>query len=231
MLNLALFDLDHTLIPIDSGYEWCVFMINIGVFKKKKFIKQNNKFFLEYRNGTLNIDEYLNITSYPLAKYSRIQLNAWHNQYMNKIINPVIYKSAINLVKKHKKNGDLCCIVTATNKFIAEPIAKIFKIDALIACELETIDGLANSNYTGKPIGIPSYKEGKVLRTEEWLKSIGKTFSDFKNTYFYTDSYNDMPLLKKVIHPVAINSDKKLRMHALSCGWKIIDIFNNLMLK
>jgi HAD superfamily phosphoserine phosphatase-like hydrolase len=128
-------------------------------------------------------------------------------------------------VKQHREAGDLCCVVTATNEFITRPIAQAFGVDTLIACEAETVDGEPHSPYTGRPTGTPSYKEGKIVRTEAWLASLGKTWSDFERSYFYSDSHNDIPLLEKVTDPIATNPDDTLRAHAQAKGWRILELF------
>lgn len=133
--------------------------------------------------------------------------------------------AALELVRQHLDAGDLCCIVTATNEFITRPIATAFGVDTLIACEVETTDGHPDSPYTGRPTGTPSYREGKIVRTEAWLASIGKHWDDFARSYFYSDSHNDIPLLEKVSDPIATNPDDTLRAHARDRGWRILDLF------
>ncbi|MDU0810646.1 MAG: HAD family hydrolase [Burkholderia sp.] len=225
MTNLALFDLDHTLIPIDSDHEWGRFMMKLGIVDSESFTRENNLFFNAYKAGKLDIRAYLASMLSPLAKYSRAQLSEWHAQYMQEIIQPEIMPVALNLVRSHINNGDLCCVVTATNEFITRPIALAFGISALIACEVETVDGHPDSLLTGRSIGVPSYREGKVKRTEAWLSTLGKRFDDFKHSYFYSDSHNDIPLLERVTDPVVTNSDDVLRAYAQKRGWKILDLF------
>jgi HAD superfamily hydrolase (TIGR01490 family) len=161
----------------------------------------------------------------PLAKYSRAQLAEYHQMYMHEVIKPTIVPVALELVRQHRDAGDLCCMVTATNEFITGPIAAVFGVDKLIACEAETVDGQPHSDYTGRPTGTPSYKEGKIVRTEAWLASLGKTWSDFERSYFYSDSHNDIPLLQKVTDPIATNPDDTLRAHAQAHGWRILELF------
>ncbi|WP_322010068.1 HAD family hydrolase [Paraburkholderia sp. J12] len=225
MANLALFDLDHTLIPTDSDHEWGRFMVKLGIVDAESFAKQNDRFFADYKSGVLDIHAYLVAMLTPLAKYSRAQLKIWHDQYMHEVIKPAIVPAAMELVRKHKDAGDLCCIVTATNEFITGPIAEVFGVDKLIACEVETVDGQPGSPYTGRPTGTPSYREGKIVRTEAWLASLGKHLSDFEHSYFYSDSHNDIPLLEKVTDPIATNPDATLRAHAQAAGWPILDLF------
>jgi HAD superfamily hydrolase (TIGR01490 family) len=225
MTNLALFDLDHTLLPTDSDHEWGRFMVKLGIVDAERFARENDRFFADYKAGKLDIHAYLVAMLTPLAKYSRKQLEAWHAQFMHEVIGPAIIPAALELVRSHQEQGDLCCMVTATNEFITRPIAGAFGIDALIACEVETVDGHPHSAYTGRPTGTPSYREGKIVRTEAWLASLGKTWSDFEHSYFYSDSHNDIPLLEKVTDPIATNPDDTLRAHAQSKGWRILDLF------
>ena len=225
MANLALFDLDHTLIPTDSDHEWGRFMVKHGMVDAENFARENDRFFADYKAGKLDIHAYLVAMLTPLAKYSRAQLAAYHQMYMHEVIKPAIVPAALELVRQHRDAGDLCCMVTATNEFITGPIAAVFGVEKLIACEAETVDGQPHSDYTGRPTGTPSYKEGKIVRTEAWLASLGKTWSDFERSYFYSDSHNDIPLLQKVTDPIATNPDDTLRAHAQANGWRILELF------
>jgi HAD superfamily hydrolase (TIGR01490 family) len=225
MANLALFDLDHTLIPTDSDHEWGRFMVKHGMVDAESFARENDRFFADYKAGKLDIHAYLLAMLTPLARYSRMQLAEYHQMYMHEVIRPAIVPAALELVRQHRDAGDLCCMVTATNEFITGPIAAVFSVDKLIACEAETVDGQPHSDYTGRPTGTPSYKEGKIVRTEAWLASLGKTWSDFERSYFYSDSHNDIPLLQKVTDPIATNPDDTLRAHAQANGWRILELF------
>jgi HAD superfamily hydrolase (TIGR01490 family) len=225
MANLALFDLDHTLIPTDSDHEWGRFMVKHGMVDAENFARENDRFYADYKAGRLDIHAYLLAMLTPLAKYSRAQLAEFHQMYMHEVIRPTIVPVALDLVRQHRDAGDLCCMVTATNEFITGPIAAVFGVDKLIACEAETVDGQPHSDYTGRPTGTPSYKEGKIVRTEAWLASLGKTWSDFERSYFYSDSHNDIPLLQKVTDPIATNPDDTLRAHAQAHGWRILELF------
>jgi HAD superfamily hydrolase (TIGR01490 family) len=225
MTNLALFDLDHTLIPTDSDHEWGRFMVKHGMVDAANFARENDRFFADYKAGRLDIHAYLVAMLTPLAKYSRAQLSEYHQLYMHEVIKPAIVPAALELVRVHRDAGDLCCMVTATNEFITGPIAEVFGVGKLIACEAETVDGHPHSDYTGRPTGTPSYKEGKIVRTEAWLASLGKTWSDFERSYFYSDSHNDIPLLEKVTDPIATNPDDTLRAHAQAKGWRILELF------
>ncbi|HVE11728.1 MAG TPA: HAD family hydrolase [Paraburkholderia sp.] len=225
MANLALFDLDHTLIPTDSDHEWGRFMVKLGIVDADNFARENDRFYADYKAGKLDIHAYLVAMLTPLASHSREQLKAWHDQYMHEVITPAIVPAAMELVRQHREAGDLCCMVTATNEFITGPIAQVFGVDKLIACEVETVDGHPASAFTGRPTGTPSYREGKIVRTEAWLASLGKTWADFERSYFYSDSHNDIPLLEKVTDPIATNPDDTLRAHAEAHGWRILELF------
>ncbi|MCC8391909.1 HAD-IB family hydrolase [Paraburkholderia sp. MMS20-SJTR3] len=225
MANLALFDLDHTLIPTDSDHEWGRFMVKKGMVDAENFARENDRFFADYKAGKLDIHAYLVAMLTPLAKYTRAQLADIHAEYMHEVITPAIFPVALELVKQHREAGDLCCVVTATNEFITRPIAQAFGVDTLIACEVETVGGDPLGAYTGRPAGTPSYKEGKIVRTEMWLASLGKSWSDFEHSYFYSDSHNDIPLLEKVTDPIATNPDDTLRAHAQAKGWRILELF------
>ncbi|MFM0321703.1 histidinol-phosphatase [Caballeronia glebae] len=225
-MDLALFDLDHTLIPTDSDHEWGRFMVKLGIVEAQSFARQNDAFYADYKAGVLDINAYLHAMLAPLAKYSRAQLTDWHTQFMREVINPRIVPAAVTLVREHQDNGDLCCLVTATNAFITAPIAEAFGIETLIACEVETVDDHPHGALTGRPAGTPSYREGKIVRVEQWLASLGKHLDDFKHSYFYSDSHNDIPLLERVTDPVATNPDDTLRAHAQAKGWRILNLFD-----
>ncbi|WDD96452.1 HAD-IB family hydrolase [Burkholderia sp. FERM BP-3421] len=225
MTNLALFDLDHTLIPTDSDHEWGRFMVKLGIVDADSFSRQNDRFYADYKAGKLDIHAYLIAMLTPLARHSRAQLAQWHAQYMHEVIRPAMLPAALELVRRHQDAGDLCCLVTATNEFITRPIAAAFGIDALIAPEVETVDGHPDSAFTGRPTGTPSYREGKIVRTQAWLASLGKQLGDFEHSYFYSDSHNDIPLLEQVTDPIATNPDATLRAHAQTHGWRILDLF------
>jgi HAD superfamily hydrolase (TIGR01490 family) len=225
MTNLALFDLDHTLIPTDSDHEWGRFMVKLGLVDAESYTRQNDAFYADYKAGKLDIHAYLVAVLKPLARHPRAQLAAWHEQYMHEVIRPAMLPPALELVRRHQEAGDLCCIVTATNEFVTRPIASAFGVDDLIACEVETVGGEPGGDFTGQPRGTPSYREGKIVRTEGWLASLGKQWGDFERSYFYSDSHNDIPLLEKVTDPVATNPDDTLRAVALARGWRILDLF------
>jgi HAD superfamily hydrolase (TIGR01490 family) len=220
-MKLALFDLDNTLLPMDSDHGWSQFLINQGVLEREKFEAFNNQFYADYKAGTLDIHAFLDFQFRPLKNNPRTQLNAWHAQYMEQIIRPNIRPSAQQLVEKHQQEGAVCMIITATNSFITKPIAAAFGIEHLIASEPEEING----EFTGKVSGIPSFREGKVTRLNNWLTEHGWTWDSFESSHFYSDSINDLPLLEQVSHPVAANPDDNLAQIAKNRQWPIIELF------
>lgn len=220
-MKLALFDLDNTLLPIDSDHGWSQFLINKGVLDRAEFEARNDQFYADYKAGTLNIGEFLDFQLRPLRNNARAQLAIWHNEFMAEVIRPNIKPSALALVKKHQDENAVCVLITATNSFITQPIAQAFGIDALIATEPELIDG----EYTGKVSGLPSFREGKVTRLNEWLAEKGWTMASFETSHFYSDSINDLPLLECVSHPVAANPDEKLANIAKVQGWPVLELF------
>lgn len=223
--RLVLFDLDHTLIPTDSDREWGHFMVRLGMVDRQDFALLNERFYADYQAGCLDIHAYLRLVLAPLARYTRKQLDAWQAQFMQEVITPMLKPAAFELVHSHQHQGSLCCIITATNHFVSAPIADALGIRHLIASQPATVGGDPTAPYTGEIDGIPSYREGKIVRTEAWLKSLDKDWSHFNETYFYSDSFNDIPLLEKVTHPVATNPDDTLRAHALARGWQILELF------
>lgn len=224
MMNLTLFDLDYTLLPLDSDFEWGQFLARIGAVDSNEFTRRNAEFYAQYEAGTLDPLAYLEFAFGTLARFPRRQLDAWHGQFMEEVINPAIRPAARELVKRHQDTGDLVAIITATNHFVTAPIAKAFGIEHLIAAEPDvTSDG----QITGRFSGIPSYGEGKVINTKNWLSSIGKSLQSFERTTFYSDSQNDIPLLNLVTHPVATNPNAKLSAHAKAHDWPIINLFDD----
>lgn len=219
-MNLTLFDLDNTLISIDSDHAWGRFLVARGIVDSAEFDRRNDYFYERYKAGTLDIGEYLLFALGPLARRPRAELDAWHADYMETVIRPAIGPKARALVERHLAAGDLVCCVTATNAFVTAPIAREFGIPHLIACDLEEHDGV----FTGRPRGIPSFQEGKILRVEGWLQTMGRRIADFPESRFYSDSRNDLPLLERVTHPVAVDPDDVLRDTAAARGWPVISL-------
>ena len=219
-MRLALFDLDNTLLSGDSDYEWTQHLVNKGVLDRATFEARNTVFFEQYKAGTLDIHEFLDFQLQSLARNTRADLDTWHAEFMETRIRPMISLQARQLVKKHQDNGDLCALVTATNSFVTGPISREFNIPHLIA----TVAAQDNGQFTGKPRGTPSFREGKVSRVEEWLESMGLWTGCFERSWFYSDSLNDLPLLSIVSDPVAVDPDSTLRAHAESAGWMILNL-------
>jgi HAD superfamily hydrolase (TIGR01490 family) len=219
--RLALFDLDYTLLPIDSDYEWSRFLVRLGVVDGAEYERRNNAFFEQYKQGTLDIDAFLEFQLAPLAAHPCATLDDWHARFMDEVIKPAIREPALALVQRHREQGDLCAIVTATNEFVTAPIARAFGIEHLIATRVER----AGDCYTGRSSGTPSFREGKIARTEEWLQSQGRAWTDFGESWFYSDSANDLPLLERVSHPVATNPDPRLTAVAQARGWPVLSLF------
>ena len=217
-MNLALFDLDYTLLSGDSDFEWAQFLIERGVLDREVYEARNQKFFDQYKDGTLDIHEFLDFQLKPLSRHPRRVLDEWHRQFMREKILPMIRTGARELIRHHA--GDLCALVTATNSFVTAPIAREFGIDHLIATEPAHVDG----EFTGEVAGMPSFREGKLRRLEAWLVARGQSLESFAQSWFYSDSANDLPLLSCVTHPVAVDPDARLRAHAERHGWKILSL-------
>lgn len=219
--GLALFDLDHTLLPIDSDYEWGRFLVRIGVLDSATHERENQRFYRQYHEGTLDIAEYLAFALQPLARSPRAEVLGWHQQFMAEVVQPALRPEAFALVQHHLDAGHLCAVVTATNAFVTRPIAHALGFEHLVATEVEEQDG----QYTGRSVGTASFRAGKVVRTQEWLGTMAKDLASFERTWFYSDSMNDLPLLKAVTNPVATNPDARLRVAAQDQGWPILQLF------
>jgi HAD superfamily hydrolase (TIGR01490 family) len=219
-VELVLFDLDNTLLAGDSDYEWAQFLIERGVLDRAVYETQNDEFFRKYRAGTLDIYEFLDFQLAPLARHPRAQLDAWHGEFMDAKVRPMIGSRARRLVERHLAAGALCAIVTATNSFVTAPIAREFGVEHLIATEPEARLG----RFTGKVAGTPCFRDGKVARLEQWLEAIGRPFASFAASSFYSDSHNDLPLLERVTRPVAVDPDDELRRVAGERAWEIISL-------
>lgn len=222
-MKLVLFDLDNTLLDGDSDFEWAQFLIEQGVLDKELYEARNQAFYEQYKAGTLDIHEFLDFQLKPLARHARAQLDAWHADYMLKKILPIMTSPAKVLVERELADADLVAIITATNSFVTAPIARAFGISHLIATEPEQMNGA----YTGGVAGTPSFREGKIVRLHEWLSSLGKSLGDFDQSWFYSDSLNDLPLLELVTNPVAVDPDATLHEHAVQRGWPIISLRGN----
>ena len=219
-MELVLFDLDNTLLAGDSDFEWAQFLISKGVLDKEVYEARNQQFYDQYKAGTLDIFEFLDFQLKPLARHSRAQLDAWHQEFMDTRVRPMMTPKAQALVKQHLDSGAVVAIVTATNSFVTGPIARAFGIPHLVA----TIPAQEDGAFTGKPRGTPAFKAGKIERVEAWLESLGLCWESFAKSSFYSDSHNDLPLMNKVGNPVAVDPDDTLRAHATSHGWPVISL-------
>jgi HAD superfamily hydrolase (TIGR01490 family) len=215
--RLALFDLDNTLLEGDSDYAWAEHLIDAGVVDADEYNARNDWFFERYRDGTLDIHEFLAFQLAPLARHPRAQLEAWHADFMQRRIRPMVARGARALVRRHA--GDLTAIVTATNRFITQPIARELGVANLVATDVEEVDG----RFTGKPRGTPAFREGKIACVEAWLAARGTGLAEHES-WFYSDSHNDLPLLERVTHPVAVDPDDTLRDIASRRGWETISL-------
>ena len=217
-MSLAIFDLDNTLLADDSDYLWGRFLVEQGIVDGEVYERENDQFFDHYRAGTLDIQAFLTFMLRPLAEHPLEQLLAWRSQFIEEKIRPILLPKALDLIARHRAAGDTLLIITATNRFLTEPIAELFGVPNLLATEAELVD----SRYTGRPSGIPCFQHGKVERLSLWLAETGHTLDQ---SWFYSDSRNDLPLLERVNHPVATNPDNTLRAVALEKGWPILELF------
>ena len=223
-MNLTLFDLDHTLLPLDSDYEWGQFMCRIGAVDAVEFARRNAEFYEQYQAGTLDPVAYLEFAFGNLARFPRSRLDDWHRQFMAEVIQPAMRPAALDLVRRHRDAGDLVLIITATNRFVTAPIAQAFGVEHLIAAEPVLND---SGDITGAFRGTPPYGAGKVENLRRWLEARGQALGDFATSTFYSDSQNDIPLLSAVTHPVATNPNARLSAHAKAQGWPILNLFND----
>lgn len=217
-MKLALFDLDNTLLAGDSDFEWAQFLIEQGVLDREVYEARNQEFYDQYKAGTLDIHEFLDFQLKPLSRHPRTVLDQWHRDYMKLKIHPMMRDSARTLVNKHR--GDVRVVITATNSFVTAPIAQEFGIEHLLATEPER-NGV---EFTGGVTGIPCFREGKVTRLTQWLAARGETLASYEQSWFYSDSHNDLPLLNLVSHPVAVDPDDALRAHAQQRGWPVMSL-------
>lgn len=219
-MKLTLFDLDNTLLAGDSDYEWGQFLIDRGVLSRAEYEAQNARFFEQYKAGTLDIHQYLGFALGPLAAHAPEDLARWHEAFMRERIHPMMLPRARELVARHVGAGELCAIVTATNSFVTAPIARELGVPDLVATEPERVAG----RFTGRVAGTPCFREGKLARVDEWLAGLGRRFEDFEDSRFYSDSHNDLPLLARVRHPVAVDPDPALAAEAVRRGWPVISL-------
>lgn len=220
MKNLAIFDLDHTLINTDSDNAWPQFMIEKGYLDEKIAAEKNKQFYEDYQKGCLNIHEFIAFQVAPMQSLSHEQLTQLHQEFRQKYIRPHMSAMAKMLVQSHKDAGDELLVISSTNEFIITPICHEFGIENIIGTQLQQD---ASGRYTGKIEGIPSLREGKIERLNQWLDERHEKLTDYGKTYFYSDSKNDLPLLSIVSDPVAVNPDKELQQHAQQNGWPVLN--------
>ena len=218
-MSLAIFDLDNTLIADDSDHLWGMFLCEEGVVDANEYSKRNDEFFSNYHDGSLDIYAYQKFVLRPLAVMPLAKLEELRFNFISKKIDQIILKKGKDLIEEHVSNGDHPIIITATNDFVARPIATLLGIEDLLACKAEFKDG----SYTGEILGTPTFKEGKISRLKEWAKQNRK---NLKGAWFYSDSHNDLPLLEFVDNPVAVDPDTVLKDIASNRGWKIISLRN-----
>ncbi|WP_122575946.1 HAD family hydrolase [Pseudomonas viridiflava] len=216
-MRLALFDLDNTLLGGDSDHAWGDYLCRRGILDTASYKTRNDEFYQDYLAGTLNMTDYLNFTLEILGATEMEQLAQWHREFMRDCIEPIMLPKAMELIAKHRAAGDKLVVITATNRFVTAPIVERLGIETLLATGCEMIDG----RYTGRTTGIPCFREGKVTRLNLWLEENAFSLED---SYFYSDSMNDLPLLEQVANPVAVDPDPKLRAEAEQRGWPVITL-------
>jgi HAD superfamily hydrolase (TIGR01490 family) len=220
-MKLALFDLDHTLLPLDSDQSWGEFTLSLGWVDPDTFQAKNNGFYADYLAGCLDIHAYVRFSTAAVREKGPAAAAAAHDLFMERVIRPAILPAALDLVEQHRRRGERLVMVTATNEFVTRPIAEAFGMDVLLAVELERD---AHGHFTGEIAGVPSLREGKVTRVQQWLATQGTSLAKVEAT-FYSDSLNDLPLLEQVQQPVVTNGSAELRQTALERGWRILDLF------
>lgn len=220
-MKLALFDLDHTLLPLDSDQSWGEFTLSLGWVDPDTFQAKNNGFYADYLAGCLDIHAYVRFSTAAVREKGPAAAAAAHDLFMERVIRPAILPAALDLVEQHRLRGERLVMVTATNEFVTRPIAEAFGMDVLLAVELERD---AHGHFTGEIAGVPSLREGKVTRVQQWLATQGTSLAEVEAT-FYSDSLNDLPLLEQVQQPVVTNGSAELRQTALERGWRILDLF------
>lgn len=221
-MNLTLFDLDGTLIPVDSDHAFGAFMIDVGWADAEVWGARNDEFFAQYNAGTLDLPAYIEFATSAWRGRPLAEALAMRERFMAEVMRPALRREALDLVERHRAAGDLIAIVTATNVFVTEPIAAAFGVEHLIAVNLARD---ADGRYVGRIDGVPSYREGKIARVDDWLQGLGAQWRDFERVNFYSDSTNDLPLLERVSHPVATNPSPSLARIAAERGWPQLQLF------
>jgi len=224
MTRLALFDLDHTLLPLDSEYEWARYLVAVGAVDAAEVALHNARWLEAYTAGQLDFASHARFALGLLARHPRARLVQWRNAFMRDVIEPALRPTAQELLARHTRAGDLCCIVTATCRFVTEPIASHLGVPHLLAVEEECH---ADGEFTGVLSGVPSFGAGKVTRVLAWLRTLGMPPSVLAEAHFYSDSRNDLPLLEQVGFPVAVNPDPTLHATAQRRGWPVLQLFDD----
>ena len=217
-MALAIFDLDNTLLNGDSDHAWGEFLVTKGIVPTEEFQNANDYFYEQYKQGGLDIYEYIAFVAKPLQSQSPEQLDALRQEYLRDWVQPMMLPKAAELLAKHRAQGDFLLIITATNGFVTRPIAEKLGVDDILATELEQIDG----RFTGNIAGTPCFQAGKVSRLNQWLEK--NTNHTLKDSYFYSDSFNDLPLLEVVDTPIAVDADDTLSAAAKEKGWQHISL-------
>lgn len=220
MTRLAIFDLDNTLLGGDSDHAWGEYLIHAGLVDAEQHRQRNDAFYQQYKQGILDMNEYFEFAIAPVVGFARNRLDALHAEFMRLFVEPMMLPKAQALVDKHKADGDMCIIVTATNRFVTAPIAERLGVHDLLATDLEVLEGV----FTGKIDGIPCFQGGKITKLEAWLQAQDNTALSLDNSVFYSDSFNDIPLLEVAGEAVAVDPDDTLRAHASTRGWPIISL-------
>jgi HAD superfamily hydrolase (TIGR01490 family) len=220
-MKLALFDLDHTLLPLDSDQSWGEFTLALGWVDPATFQARNNAFYADYQAGCLDIHDYVRFSTAAIREQGAAAAAEAHALFMERVIRPALLPPALDLVATHRNRGERLVMVTATNEFITRPIAQAFGMEVLLAVELVRDE---TGFFTGDIAGVPTLREGKVTRVQQWLEAQGLSLQDVEAT-FYSDSMNDLPLLEQVQHPVVTNGSPALKQIALARGWRILDLY------
>jgi len=219
-MTLAIFDLDNTLLSGDSDYSWGQFLVKKGVVDKQDYADANEKFYAQYETGKLDIHAFCAFAFKPLSENTDETLSEWHQEFMEESIQPMMSTKGIDLVNKHRELGHTLLVITATNSFITAPIVERFGIPNLLATDPKR----ENGKYTLEIAGTPCFQEGKVTRLNAWL---AENNHSMEGSYFYSDSHNDLPLLKMVDHPIVIDPDDTLKTHAEEHDWEIMSLRNS----